>query len=193
MAGEVNSPAWWDMKGRKYVEKNDLRDRPGEFEIAAEWCIGPVLEIGPALGEFAKYLPDYMHYVGVDCSDYLVEEARRRHGTRVFVRGSVLKLGDHWAKAFGTTVAFQVLEHFDRKDFEEALRRMVMVTRKRLLLSVPRGMPSPSARRDDGHLIGWRDDEEFAKDIGRFGEVQTFGGADNHICAILHIAEGVTP
>lgn len=187
MEREVNTPEWWDMKGAKYVGKNDMRNRPDEFKMAAQWCIGPVLEIGPALGEFSNYLPDYVQYVGLDCSDYLVEKARERHKSRLFLRGSVLKLGDHWEKAFETTVAFQVLEHFTKPDFEEALRRIVMVTRKRVLLGVPRGMPSPSSRKNDGHLIGWKNDEAFEKDISKYGEVEFFKGAENHICAILHL------
>ena len=188
MASEgLNSPAWWDEKGQKYVAKNDLRDRPHEFEIAAEWCTGSVIEIGPALGAFSAYLPDNVQYLGVDCSKYLVAEARKRHPNRIFVEGSVLKLGEHWKKAFGTAVAMQTLEHFTRPDFEEALRRMVMVARDRLIVSVPRGMPSPSDRKNDGHLIGWLDDRDFGLDLSRYGEVVPIRGAENHICAVLNL------
>jgi hypothetical protein len=51
-----------------------------------------------------------------------------------------------------------------------------------LIFSVPRGKPGPSARKDDGHLIGWTDEDELEKEFGKYGTVFFWQGADNHIC-----------
>jgi trans-aconitate methyltransferase len=186
MARVINSSEWWDSMVPNYQKNQDYRDRPMEYEIASGSVCGPVLEIGPAFGEFCKYLPEQIHYMGMDISQRLVEEARKRYPSRLFVRADILKLGTaQWAKAFGSTCAFQVLEHFSRENLHVVLRKIVEMTRHRLIFSVPRGLPSPSQQKHDGHLIGWKDEEQLREEFAPYGEITFTEGQERHLCGVL--------
>ena len=183
---QLNSAEWWETKAQKYIGKSDARDRPGEGRIAAQLVTGSVLELGSAFGHFSSYLPKSTQYLGIDISEVLVTEARKNYPDRVFVQANVTKFSlRQWAKCVDHVCAFQVLEHFTSEDLHSLLKILAGISRKSLIFSVPRGKPGPSARKNDGHLIGWTDEEELSKEFSKYGEVSFWAGADNHICGEL--------
>ncbi len=183
----LNSPEFWEARGRKYAERNDMRDRAAEFEEAAKYCIGPVLEVGSAFGGFTPYLPEDMHYVGVDISRYMVARARLRFPRRIFLVANGASFSPVWYGAFETVAAFQFLEHFENPaDVVAELRK---VARRRCLFSVPRGQPTHSARFHDGHLAGWDNEKACCKAFEKFGEVSFMAGNDDHICGMIEFGK----
>lgn len=182
----VNSAEWWNRMVPRYEERGDYRNRPSEFARSALHVFGPVLEIGCAFGEFTKYLSVDTQYIGFDISQALIEKARARHPDRMFVRANVLKMGvAQWHKTFNTTCAFQVLEHFTKSNLAIVLNKIQSMTRHSLVFSVPRGLPSAGQKKHDGHLIGWIDEEDLAKDWSRWGSVEFHDGDPNHLCGSL--------
>lgn len=182
---QVNSSEWWDSMVEGYESNQDYRNRPNEFDALARYITGgPVLEIGPAFGEFSRYLAPDLQYLGMEISPRLAEEARKRHPDKLFVCADIARIGvKHWAKAFQHTVACQVLEHFDRETFCTVMEKLCGMTRESIIFSVPKGMPSPSQRKGDGHLIGWEDELDLMKDFSAFGEVSLLCGMpENHLC-----------
>jgi len=181
---EPNSPAWWDVKGRNYAGKADMRDRPAEFKAAAAMVVGStVMEIGPAFGAFADYLDAGTQYVGVELGEYLVGEARKRRPDRLFVQGDFMKLGKGWHGSVDTAVAFQFLEHF--KKAAPVLAQARRIARKRLVFNVPRQALNDTAVRNDGHLSAWACEADVLKAMEGFGKVTFWKGAANHICAAI--------
>ena len=59
------------------------------------------------------------------------------------------------------------------------------MARKRLIFSVPRGLPTRDSRLGDGHVNGWRDEAGMAKALAGFGKVMWFKGEAHHLCGVL--------
>jgi len=182
----VNTEPWWDWVCGEYLRRGDDRDRAGEYAQAARLVESPVVEIGPGLGAFARYLLHADNYVGVDCSGAMVAEARRRVPDRVFVQGNLFAVADAWAGAFNTVCAFQVLEHMVNPDVGMAAFRSL--ARHRLVLTVPAGMPSADQTAGDGHVHGWTDQEAFERYLERWGTVVPVASDDNHLGAMVQWA-----
>ncbi|RKZ99102.1 MAG: hypothetical protein DRQ46_00300 [Gammaproteobacteria bacterium] len=183
---KANSFDWWNMKGKKYTDKNDFRDRSMEFASAVRNVKGSVLEIGCAFGRFCKYLDPKTQYVGMDISSYLIEQAKEQMPDKIFLKGDVTKLGEHWRNSFGTVVCCQTLEHFTWEELANIMNRIKMVAKYRLIFSVPRGMPTKRELIDDGHLIGWANDEAAIKYFEKYGKVKIIQGNNNHICGVVN-------
>lgn len=179
----LNSPEFWEEKGRRYAARNDMRDRIFEFTEAAKHCIGPVLEVGSAFGGFTQYLSEDMQYVGIDFSRYMVARARLRFPRRIFLVANGAKFGPAWHGAFQTVAAFQFLEHFEKPT--EVVTMLRKVAQRRLIFSVPRGQPTHSAHFHDGHLTGWDGQDDFRQEFQRFGELIFLPGNDGHICGTI--------
>jgi len=180
---QLNSAEWWETKAQKYKDKSDARDRPGEGRTAASLVTGTVLELGSAFGHFSAYLKKSTQYLGIDISKVLVDEARKNYPGRLFVQANVTNFSlRQWGKCVDHVCAFQVLEHFKSEDLHKLLTLLSGISRKSLIFSVPRGKPSPSALKNDGHLIGWTDEAELSAEFGKYGDVSFWEGADNHIC-----------
>ena len=181
----LNSPEWWALKIEKYLAAEDYRDRPHEFGACAAHCRGPVLDIGCCFGEFVKYLPPAYPYVGMDISPKAIELARERHPGHIFVCGSIFDAVQFFTRAFDTVLADQLLEHFEHPlKVAEKLRR---IARRRLVLSVPRGLPDEGKRVGDGHLSGWEDEKAFEAEFCELGKMRFFTGASHHICAVVEV------
>lgn len=185
---DVNSKEWWDKMADCYEQRGDLRERPAEYAEAAKLLKeGPVLEVGCAFGQFSKYVPYYVDYLGMDVSSELIERAKKRHPNRMFVCANATRLGEHqWGKVFRHTCCFQMLEHFTWKDFDALMKKLAQVTRESLIFSVPRGIPTEADAKADGHLIGWADEAELTKCFRKYGTGITFVPCDdNHIMGQL--------
>lgn len=185
---DVNSPTWWNEMAEQYEARGDLRERPCEYTNAASLIAsGPVLEVGCAFGQFSDYLPEDIHYLGMDVSSELVRRARKRHPNRAFVCANATGMAAHqWGKAFAHTCAFQMLEHFNWEDFDTLMKALERVTRDSLVFSVPRGLPTLADAKADGHLIGWEDEYELSKCFRKYGKTIVFIDCDdNHIMGQL--------
>ena len=74
----INTQEWWDMKGERYLAKDDNRIRKNEFRKISE-MVGPtVLEIGSAFGELSRFIADTTQYIGLEISPVMVAEAQKR-------------------------------------------------------------------------------------------------------------------
>jgi len=146
--------------------------------------VGSVLEVGCAFGRFSAYLSRSRAYVGIDLSLAAVQKARADFPHRVFLWGDALALGEGWHRAFDTLVAMQFLEHFE--DPAAVLRRLRALARKRVVLTVPKGLPHSEAQ--DGHVSGWETWESFAEMLASAcsaAEVVRLNAASNHFGAAL--------
>ena len=108
---QVNTPEWWNGKGERYGKRKDPRCRPDEFRIVAQKAAPPVMEIGPAFGSLSKFIPEDWGYIGVEISDYMVEQARKKYPRRLFINGDFLRLGLEWHRLVRTVIILETLEH----------------------------------------------------------------------------------
>jgi len=181
---QANSLKWWDMKALKYLDKGDDRDRPDEFKAAAKLLDGSVIEIGCCFGNFNKYLPKSQLYSGMDHSDFMLEIARESHPGRTFYGLDIL---GHipWVlkKSYDWGLCMQTLEHFSSID--DIMKAIKSMTRKGLVFTVPMGIQSLTAVRNDGHINEWATEADFLADFGRFGIVEQWKGRPNHWCGVL--------
>jgi len=76
-------------------------------------------------------------------------------------------------------VAFQTLEHFE--DPAPVLDKLKLLATRRLVFSVPRGMPGPASRQHNGHVFGWEDDAEAEAYLSVWGRVRFLPGRPEHI------------
>lgn len=185
---DVNSEQWWNKMAGRYQERGDLRERPKEYADAAAQIIGgPILELGCAFGQFSKYVPEYITYLGMDVSSELINRARTLHPDKLFVCANGAKLSKkQWGKAFAHVCSFQMLEHFTWPDFDELMKNIEQLAQVSLIFSVPRGMPSKADAKADGHLIGWKDEEDLEKCFTKYGKsVQFIPCAPNHLMGQL--------
>jgi len=181
---QANSLKWWDMKALKYLDKGDDRDRPDEFKAAAKLLDGSVVEIGCAFGNFSKYLPESQRYVGVDHSSFMIEIARERFPRRSFDCMDVTQIIRlSLVNAFDWGVCMQTLEHFSAID--GMMKAIKSMTRKGLVFTVPKGIQSATAVRNDGHINEWATEADFLADFGRFGIVERWKGRPDHWCGVL--------
>ena len=72
--------------------------------------------------------------VGIDKIDAFIDEANRRGLTGHIYQADLAEQLPFGEKSFDTTICFDVLEHVDD---EFAIRELALVTRKRLILTVP--------------------------------------------------------
>ncbi len=196
----INTLEWWDLKGEKYLAKDDNRIRKNEFKTISG-MVGPtVLEIGSAFGELSRFMPKDALYVGLEISPVMVREARKRFPETVFLQGDVrdaclsdivtciphsfrpadsvdLDLG------FDTGIALQVLEHFE--DPCAAVAQIRKVVRRQLIFNVPREGLRPCHYQNDGHVAWWRNEEDVIKTFGQFGEITFWEGKPNHISGVI--------
>ena len=178
----MNSPEWWRSKHQGYAAKQDNRNRPNEFRALSRFCLGPVVEIGPAFGAFAEYLPPSMAYLGVDLAS--ADVAQRMHPERMFATGDIFKLAGALRGTARTVVAMQFIEHFEAP--EDALNVCRIIARDRLVFSVPRGLPTPSNRKGDGHLCGWESEDDMRPLLEAYGAVTFIDGMPaNHIGGLI--------
>ena len=183
---QLNSAEWWDNIVDQYEQRNDRRDRAGEYREVARFVTGPVIEVGSAFGAFTRYLPPKTQYLGIDISGRLVRAARKAEEKYPFLHADFLTMElSPFKQAFDCAVSLQVLEHFEVDDFKEIISRFKLVARKRLIFSVPRGMPTEDSRRGDGHVNGWRDEADLATALDSFGKVKWFKGEPHHLCGVL--------
>ena len=181
----VNSGEWWETKRQVMIDHNDLRDNRVEHTYAGAHCLGgPVLELGFAFGMLVRYLPQDVTYVGWDIAKTFVHDARKGNPNNLFLHVDILEMDlNPWRGAFKCGAAFQVLEHFE--DLNKVMFRLRAVVTDRLILSVPRGLPTDKDRRGDGHVRGWEDEEAVIKTFSVWGGVSCWGGKPNHICATV--------
>jgi len=180
---QANSLKWWDMKALKYLDKGDDRDRPDEFTAAAKLLTGSVVEIGCCFGNFCNYLPQNQHYTGLDHSEFMIEIARERHPERDFYCLDVINPQFILNKDFDWGVCMQTLEHFTAID--DMMKAIKSMTRKGLVFTVPMGIQSVTAVRNDGHINEWATEADFLSDFGRFGIVERWKGRPDHWCGVL--------
>jgi len=179
---QANSLKWWDMKAHKYLDKGDDRDRPDEFKAAAKLTDGLVAEFGCAFGNFSKYIPKG-YYLGIDHSEFMIEIARKRHPERPFICQDILKVNQEYGPIFDWGVCMQTLEHFTAID--DIMKAIKSMTRKGLVFTVPMGIQSATAVRNDGHINEWATEHDFLADFGRFGIVERWKGRPDHWCGVL--------
>ena len=194
---KANTWPWWEMKTRKYFDKKDFRDRPAEFSLLADHCQGVVLEVGCCFGSFAKYLPEGITgYLGVDISSHAIDIAPERCPGKTFICGDIFKLAPFLRPKFNTIVMMQLLEHFEKPEIAllNILPHVIHPKYCQLVVSVPRGAPTPSQVKNDGHLFGWKDEGDFSSWIekkcpflGPSRIVRYYKGAENHICSIISL------
>jgi len=182
----VNTPQWWNMKGRGYDSKGDRRCSPDEYKPVVRRCESPVLEIGSAFGALRKFLPLPWSYVGVEISEYMVNIARKEYPHDTFIHGDIRLIGKHLTGAFNTVVALQVLEHFQRP--ERILTLLREIATKRLVFSVPNDGFNKVRLEDDGHVSWWKTENDVRQAWGRFGEITFFKGPKNHHCGVIEWA-----
>jgi len=188
MTEDVNSWKWWDKIANLWKDKGDDRDRPDEYKLLAEMMEGDgsVLEVGCGFGTFCMYTPMSTHYLGMDVSEQMVQEARQRFPTRMFLRGDITRAPvGQWGRTFAWSACFQTLEHFDRETCLLVVEKLMAVARRGLVFS----LPAEPARAHKGHVLEWASEAEVLDFFGGFGsaEAHTFG--THYIGRILH-AEG---
>jgi len=168
---------------RRYLDRGDLRDHPDEYRAVAALCTGSVLDVGCAFGALADYLPRVPIYVGVDVSEIAIARARKDRPGRLWLCGDIAVIGPAMRGAFDTVFAGQLLEHYARP--AELMDLLAAIARRRVIVTVPRGMPSEAAQRDDRHATGWRSDDELCEFLAHWGEAHAFEGAPHHCCAYV--------
>ncbi len=184
----INTQDWWDMKGKRYLEKDDNRIRKNEFRKISE-MVGPtVLEIGSAFGELSRFMPKEVEYVGLEISPVMVAEARKRFPQGKFMCGDIMcDLDDTFLTnacfQFDTGIALQVLEHFE--DPCAAVAQIRKVVSKQLIFNVPREGLRPCHYQNDGHVSWWRNEEDVIRSFGQFGEISFWEGKPNHISGVI--------
>lgn len=187
-AGSDSNPGpdnagFWDWACREMIRRGDYRDRPEDYVPVAQRCLGPVVEVGPAFGEFSRYLKPTVGYVGLEIGHAFCTEARRRYRERVFVEVDVIEFAGQFPGVFRTAVAMQVLEHYARpRQMLDALERLAT---ERIIVTVPRGPVSKAVREADGHKMEWMNDGELKMTLEPYGKVEVFAGAENHVCAMV--------
>lgn len=182
---KVNSEQWWDEKAEAYRARKDNRERPSEYSEAARHVgKGPVLELGCAFGAFSAYVPT-VAYCGLDISQAMINEARLRFPERLFLQGDITAMPPRWNGSVATVCAFQVLEHFTWEYLEKIVNRIQAIATQRLVLSVPKGMPSKPSMVADGHLIGWENEKTCSEYFSRWGEVQLVPCDKNHVMLVV--------
>jgi len=135
----TGSIEWWNHIASVWEEKGDYRDRPDEYTMIASMLSGSVLEIGCGFGTFAKYLPEDCYYTGVDISVAMISKAwtgNEGDENKTFLVGDIRHMD--WPSKFDFTVCMQTLEHFTDPDLVAVMERIVSLTEKALLFSVPR-------------------------------------------------------
>lgn len=122
-----------------------LRYPPLLEELLAGAGRGPVLEVGAGSNGLARFVQDRV-VIGVD-----LKFARAPHPRLAPVVGSAMSLpfADH---AFDDVVSCDMLEHLPPAVRGAAVREMLRVSRRRLILAFPAGEP---ARRHDRWLDRW--------------------------------------
>lgn len=191
-----NSADWWELKTLLYVKKNDSRDRPEEYRAQAALCIGNVVDFGCSFGSFASYLPEETHYIGLDIAPSAIALARLEHRTHkhIFRCADMMDLPkfEDWMIRYNicaaTGCANQLLEHFS--EIKAPMDVMASLVTRRLIITVPRGICTPSARDNDGHVQEWMDEEQLIADLEPWGTAKPFACASNHIGVYLDLGDG---
>ncbi len=182
---KINSKNWWEKRSLDYAKKKDLRIRTEEDAAAARCIIGTVIEVGCAFGGFSNSLLPEVQYLGIDISATMVHKARQFYPERIFIRQSLEDAVKSMGKAFTTACAFQLLEHFP--DVNVPLTMLTQIAQKRIVFTVPRGLPQNHQRENDGHIIGWENDGAVFTAFKPFGAVSFWKGNDNHICGVINL------
>ncbi len=185
----INTQEWWDLKGEKYLAKDDNRIRKNEFRKISE-MVGPtVLEIGSAFGELSSFMPEGTEYTGFEISPVMVLEARKRFPKTEFLCGDIAQDRDKaplhglQIRQFDTGIALQVLEHFeDPCAIVDQIRKLVS---RQLIFNVPREGLRPTHYQNDGHVSWWRNEEDVIKTFGQFGKITFWEGKTNHISGVI--------
>ena len=173
----VISNKWYDNIAKRFLKKGERRDRPKEFEAAAKFCKGKIIEFGCMFGEFTKYLPEDATYLGVDISTTAVAEAMRSFPGRDFIVDDLRT----WAAEGDTVVAMQVIEHFETAEIAGILSKIA----PRCVFSVPRKALTKIDRIESQHLVGYEDDAAFSEAFRPWGTVEYFEGVADHICGVI--------
>lgn len=168
-----------------YIKKNDRRIRIEEDHAAVKHIIGSVFEVGCAFGGFTQSLPPKMQYLGIDLSATMIHKARQFYPDRIFIRKGLEEIVTIVEGAFDTVCAFQLLEHFE--DVKVPLAMLSKIARKLIVFTVPRGLPQNHQRDNDGHVVGWKDEDTVKTVFSEFGLVSFWKGNDNHICGVVDI------
>lgn len=96
-----------------------------------------ILDLGCASGKYTHYLTTTfpnLKVAGVDQNKSLIETANKSQTKATFTVASATNL-PFQDNAFDTTIMFDLLEHLDEN---QALKEVRRITRKRLILTVPR-------------------------------------------------------
>lgn len=137
-------------------------------EVHADTPEGGVLEVGCGEGEIAQRLrARWPHVTGLDLPDAGLRAAWEGIGDVAFLHGDAERLPFE-DKAFDVVVAVEVLEHL--RDPAQGLRELARVSRKHLVLSVPR---EPLFR--GGNLLAGRHVRDFGNTPGHLNHWSTAG------------------
>ena len=134
--------------------------------LVANLPVATILDVGCGEGYLTQHLQRSKPHAGVwgtDISHAILEEAKRFAPSIPFFTASIYDL-PHLERSFELVVACEVLEHLDSP--REALLELLRVTRRYLLLSVPReplwrilnvlrGAYVPSFGNTPGHVNHW--------------------------------------
>jgi len=119
---------------------------PGDFEVKLRMCASTsgekVLDIGCGTGWFAAAVASQYgaEVLGIDASDYAINEARKRHSE---IKNLGFQACDamliQYEQAFDKVSCLDVLEHFSYEDAQSLLKKIHTALRERgtLVLCVP--------------------------------------------------------
>lgn len=182
----LNSKGWWEEKIKRY---HSIRIQHVDFVAAATELRGSsIAEIGCCFGDFSKYVPSDKEYFGIDISSQAIQLARMRYPNVRFYLGDFREIMKH-TPGPDTAVALQVIEHFSNP--RAILRSLLAWSRRSAVFSVPRGLPKHSDLVNNGHLVGWRDEQDIQKLCEGLGKLTFWKGASHHLCATLERESGL--
>ena len=125
----------------KFLMKNYFR----QFDFLFSKCRGvrSILDVGCGEGYIIKYIKNKydnkkLYLEGVDLSEDVINIAKKNNPGVKFSKGDIYCL-NYKDNSFDLVLATEVLEHLEKP--EEALKELRRVSRKYIILSVPREPP----------------------------------------------------
>lgn len=116
-----------------------------ENEIIARYMVGakgPVLDCPVGTGRFfALYSKMKLEVVGVDSSDQMLAQAKRKaRGKFILTQGNAADMPEYKNGQFSTCVCVRFLNLIDEADLATVMRELTRVTRRRMILTIRLGV-----------------------------------------------------
>lgn len=126
-----------------------------------------ILDVGCGANSQIQFFKIKRYAIGIDIDRKSLEKARDKKTHDKYIHGNILEIDKMFSpKSFDAVIALDVIEHLEKEQGFQLIKKIERIARKRTIIFTPNGFLAQEAydnNKHQEHLSGWEIEELKAK------------------------------